>query len=157
MPIKAVQQMMLGKVLKSEEETLTVLETVRAAGYDGIELNGYMIRPTPLFVRALTAAAGMPAGKGGRYDWPGLTRSAGLAVVALHQDLGTIRKDPDAALRQVEALGTDKVVVTGMYRFDYTDEAALAGLCQALNRHGEQFRTQGWSSSTTTTMWSCAA
>lgn len=143
MPIKAVQQMMLGKVLKSEEEALTVLETVKAAGYDGIELNGYMIRPTPLFVRALTAAAGMPAGKGGRYDWPGLTRAAKLAVVALHQDLGTIQKDPDAVLKQAGGLGTDKVVVTGMYRFDYTDEAALAGLCRELNHCGAYFRQAG--------------
>ncbi len=143
MAIKAVQQMMLGKVLKSEREALAVLETIKFSGYDGIELNGYMIRPTGLFVRALTAAAGMPAGKGGRYNWPALTREADLAVVSLHQDLGTIQKDPDGVLRQAGDLGTDKVVVTGMYRFDYTDEAALRGLCRDLNRYGELFRAAG--------------
>ena len=48
---KAVQQLMLGKVIKSEEQTVHVLEQIAFAGYDGIELNGYMIRKTPVFVR----------------------------------------------------------------------------------------------------------
>ena len=64
MIVKAVQQIMLGKVTRTEKETFTTLETIKFAGYDGIELNGFMIRSTGILVRALTAAAGMPAGRG---------------------------------------------------------------------------------------------
>ena len=143
MIVKAVQQIMLGKVARTEKEAFTTLETIKFAGYDGIELNGFMIRPTGLFVRALTAAAGMPAGRGGRYDWAPLTREAGLQVVSLHEDLGTIKADPEAVARRARDLGTDKVVITGMYRFDYTSRAAVKGLCADLNEYGEQLRQAG--------------
>ena len=143
MIVKAVQQIMLGKVARTEKEAFTTLETIKFAGYDGIELNGFMIRPTGLFVRALTAAAGMPAGRGGRYDWASLTREAGLQVVSLHEDLGTIKADPEAVARRARDLGTDKVVITGMYRFDYTSRAAVKGLCADLNEYGEQLRPAG--------------
>jgi len=144
MAIKAVQQIMLGKVTRSEREALATLEAIKFAGYDGIELNGFMIRPTSLFVRALTAAAGMPAGKGGSYDWPALTRRAELAVVSLHEDLDSLKKDPEAVMETARKLGTDKVVITGMYRFDYTDRTALAGLCRDLNTCGRQLRRAGF-------------
>ena len=61
----AVQQIMLGTVCKTEEKALEALRAVKAAGYDGIELNGFMIRPTGFLVRTLTKFAGMPTGKGG--------------------------------------------------------------------------------------------
>ena len=143
MIVKAVQQIMLGKVARTEKEAFTTLETIKFAGYDGIELNGFMIRPTGLFVRALTAAAGMPAGRGGRYDWASLTREAGLQVVSLHEDLGTIKADPEAVARRARDLGTDKVVITGMYRFDYTSRAAVKGLCADLNEYGGRLRQAG--------------
>lgn len=51
--VKAVQQIMLGKITRTEKETFATLETIKFAGYDGIELNGFMIRPTGILVRAL--------------------------------------------------------------------------------------------------------
>lgn len=140
---KAVQQLMLGKVIKSEEQTAHILDVIKLAGYDGIELNGFMIRPTSLFVRALTAAAGMPAGRGGAFDWAALTKAAGLRVVALHEDLGTLQKDPEAAIQKAKELGTENIVITGMYRFDYTDVAALGTLCTDLNAMGERLKEAG--------------
>ena len=141
--VKAVQQIMLGKITRTEKETFATLETYKFAGYDGIELNGFMIRPTGILVRALTAAAGMPAGRGGAYDWAALTREAGLKVVSLHEDLGTLKADPEAVAQRAAELGTDKVVATGMYRFDYTDRTALAGLCADLNRCGARLHAAG--------------
>ena len=64
--VKAVQQIMLGKVTRTEKETFTTLETIKFAGYDGIELNGFMIRPTRIRVRALTAPPRGAAGGGPR-------------------------------------------------------------------------------------------
>lgn len=133
---KAVQQLMLGKVIKSEEQAAQVLEQIAFAGYDSIELNGYMIRKTSVFVRALTAAAGMPSGRGGTYDWAALTREAHLSVAGLHEDLETLKKMPEAVIQKAKELGTDRVVLTGMYRFDYADSTAVKQLCEDLNRHG---------------------
>ena len=42
---KAVQQIMLGTVTKNEKQTAETLRRIRAAGYDGIELNGFMVKP----------------------------------------------------------------------------------------------------------------
>ena len=79
---KAVQQIMLGTVTRNENETRQTLAAIREAGYDALELNGFMIRKTPMMVRMMTKAAGMPAGRGGSYDWPALLREAGLGAVA---------------------------------------------------------------------------
>lgn len=133
---KAVQQLMLGKLLKNEEQAINVLEQIAFAGYDGVELNGYMIRHTSLIVRALTAAAGMPAGRGGAFDWATLTRSAHLSVTALHEDLGSLKKNLEASVRTAKELGTNRIIITGLYRFDYTDPAAMQSLCNDLNRIG---------------------
>ena len=43
MPIKAVQQFMLGTVLSNEQQAKETLAAMKAAGYDGIELCGFMI------------------------------------------------------------------------------------------------------------------
>ena len=89
---KAIQQIMLGTVTKNEKQAAESLKRIKAAGYDGIELNGFMIKPTSFLVRMLTKAAGMPVGKGGDYDWNALVKEAGLAVTSIHEDLGTIKK-----------------------------------------------------------------
>ena len=44
MPTKAVQQFMLGTVLSNENEARQTLAAMKAAGYDGIELCGFMIQ-----------------------------------------------------------------------------------------------------------------
>ena len=45
MATKAVQQFMLGTVLGSEGEARQTLAAMKEAGYDGIELCGFMIHP----------------------------------------------------------------------------------------------------------------
>ena len=78
-----------------------------------------MVKPTSFLVRMLTKAAGMPVGKGGSYDWNALVKEAGLCVTSIHEDLGTIRREPETVAKEAEAFGTKYVVITGMYRFDY--------------------------------------
>ena len=68
MPVKAVQQIMLGTVTANEAQARDTLAAIRKAGYGGIELNGFMIRPTGLMVRMMTKMAGMLVGRGGRLD-----------------------------------------------------------------------------------------
>lgn len=143
MAVKAVQQIMLGTVTKNETQAMETLRAIKAAGYDGIELNGFMIRPTSFMVRMMTKMAGMPVGKGGNYDWKAMTLQAGLSVVSVHEDLGTIQREPDQVIEEAEKFGTDKVVITGMYRFDYSDKEAVLKLAKDLNAAGETLKKSG--------------
>ena len=138
-----VQQIMLGSVTSNEAQARQTLQKIKAAGYDGLELNSFMIHPTGLLVRALTKAAGMPAGKGGKLDWHALLRDAGLGVVSLHTDLGSLERDPAAVAAEAKSFGTDRVVITGMYRFDYSDEKAVRELAERLNKAGGAMRKEG--------------
>ena len=142
---KAVQQIMLGTVTGSEAAARATLQRIKAAGYDGLELNRFMIHPSSLMVRLMTRAAGMPTGKGGNLDWKKLLREADLSVVSLHIDLGSLEREADAVAAEARELGADKLVITGMYRFDYGDEKAVRELASRLNRAGEGLRKAGLS------------
>ena len=140
---KAVQQFMLGTVMNNEKQTRETLRAMKEAGYDGIELCGFMIHPMGMMVRLLTQAAGMPVGKGGNLDWQSLMNESGLQVVGLHLDLGTLERDVQAAAGEAKAFGTNYIVITGMYRFDYGSEAAVRELAQRLNKVGKALKEQG--------------
>lgn len=137
MPIKAVQQFMLGTVLNHEKQASDTLQKIKSAGYDGIELCSFMIHPTGLMVRMMTKAAGMPTGNGGKLDWHALIKASGLKVVSLHTDLGSAGRDAAALAAEVKSFGTEYAVITGMYRFAYGDETAVHDLAVRLNRAGE--------------------
>ncbi|MBR0199909.1 MAG: sugar phosphate isomerase/epimerase [Oscillospiraceae bacterium] len=139
----AVQQIMLGTVTGSESRARETLHRIKAAGYDGLELNRFMIHPSSLMVRLMTRAAGMPTGKGGNLDWHGLLQESGLEVVSLHADLGSLEREGEAVAEEARSFGTDKVVITGMYRFDYSDERTVRELAQRLNAAGEKLKQQG--------------
>ena len=134
----AVQQIMIGSLCKTEAGAAQTLAAIKAAGYDGIELNDFMCTPTPFVVRALTRAAGMPVGGGGKLDWPKLVREAGLDVVSLHTNLGGLKEHPEQTIELAHTFGTRTVVITGMYRFDYSDRAAVEELAQDLNACGKE-------------------
>ncbi len=140
---KAVQQFMLGTVLNNETQARETLAALKAAGYDGIELCGFMIHPMGFLVKLLTKAAGMPVGKGGNLDWHKLVQEAGLEVVSLHTDLGSLERDAKGMAREAKSFGTKYVVITGMYRFDYGDEAAVRDLAARLNKAGEALLQEG--------------
>ena len=141
--IKAVQQFMLGTVLDNEKQARETLRVIKEAGYDGIELCGFMIRPMSLAVRLLTRAAGMPVGKGGNLDWHALVNEFGLQVVSLHLDLGTLERDVKAAAEEAKSFGTKHIVITGMYRFDYGSESAVRELASRLNQAGKALKEHG--------------
>ena len=128
---------MLGTVTGSETAARATLKHIKAAGYDGLELNRFMIRPTSFLVRMMTRAAGMPTGKGGNLDWKALIEEAGLSVISLHTDLGSLEREADKVAEEAKAFHTDTVVITGMYRFDYGDEKTVRELAQRLNKAGE--------------------
>lgn len=140
---KAVQQFMLGSVLKNETSVRETLAAVKTAGFDGIELCGFMLHPMGLLIRTLTRAAGMPVGSGGNLDWEKLIKESGLEVVSLHQDLGSVERDAKAVAAEAKKYGTPTIVITGMYRFDYGSEEAVLDLCRRLNAAGKALKTEG--------------
>ena len=142
---KGVQQIMLGSVTGSEAAARATLQRIRAAGYDGLELNRFMIHPSSLLIRMMTRAAGMPTGRGGNLDWKALLQEAGLSVISLHADLGSLEREGDQVAAEAKNFGTDTVVITGMYRFDYGSETAVRELAERLNRSGERLKAQGLS------------
>ena len=136
---------MLGTVTGNVTEARHTLEKIKAAGYDGIELNRFMIHPTSLMVRLLTRAAGMPTGRGGSLPWQDLIGESGLSVLSLHTDLGSLEKEREAIMKEAKSFSTDTVVITGMYRFDYGNEEAVKNLARRLNEAGEALRREGLS------------
>ena len=142
---KAVQQIMLGTVTSNEAQARETLGRIKAAGYDGLELNRFMIHPSSLMVRLMTRAAGMPTGKGGNLDWHKLLKESGLEVMSLHTDLGSLEREPDAVIEEARSFGTDMVVITGMYRFDYSDETTARELAKRLNKAGKTLKKSGLS------------
>ena len=140
-----VQQIMLGTVTASESQARETLQRIKAAGYDGLELNRFMIHPSSLMVRLMTRAAGMPTGNGGKLDWHALMKESGLSVASLHADLGSLEREAEAVADEAKSYGADKVVITGMYRFNYSDEAAVRELAKRLNKAGETLKKSGLS------------
>ena len=138
-----VQQIMLGTVTGKEGVARETLRRIKAAGYDGLELNRFMIHPSSLMIRMMTRAAGMPTGKGGGLDWKKLMEEAGLSVISLHADLGSLEREADAVAVEAKSFGTDTVVITGMYRFDYGNEETVKDLARRLNQAGEGLKKAG--------------
>ena len=138
-----VQQIMLGTVTARETQARETLTRIKSAGYDGLELNRFMLHPSSFMVRMMTRAAGMPTGNGGRLDWHSLLKESGLTVASLHADLGSLEREPEAVIDEAKSYQTDRVVITGMYRFDYSDEKTVRGLAQRLNRAGEKLKDAG--------------
>lgn len=143
MPIKAVQQIMLGKVASNEKQAKETLASIKAAGYDGIELCGFMIHKTPMIVRLLTKMAGMPTGNGGKLDWHSLLDEAGLVVTSVHTDLGSIERDAHTVAEEVKSFGTKYAVITGMYRFDYSNAESVHALAKRLDAAGAALKSDG--------------
>jgi len=138
--IKAVQMIQLGTVMGSEKQALETMRLMKEAGYDGIELNGFMIRKMPMIVRVLTTLAGMPVGKTGKSDWKKLMAESNMKVVSIHEDLGSILREPDKIIEEAKSFHTKYIVITGMHQFDYSDRQAVLELTEKLNKAGKQLK-----------------
>jgi sugar phosphate isomerase/epimerase len=141
--LTGVQQIMIGSRCGSYESALRTLGAIKSAGYDGIELNEFMIKPTPFIVRLLTRFAGMPTGNSGKLDWKKLIKDSGLKVISLHSYLNSIEENPEAVAKEALGFGTDTVVITGMYRFDYGNIAEVKKLAGRLNEAGKALLPYG--------------
>lgn len=145
MPIKAIQQFQLRNELISHDKAQAALGQVYEAGFQGIELCGYLIDRLPWRIRMLTRLAGMPIGRSGTLDWVRLIAESGLQVVAIHDDLESILRDPRRIAVRARRFNTQTIVITGQRRFDYSDKAAVLNLAEKLNEAGRLLRDENLS------------
>lgn len=143
MVIKGIQQFQLRQELGSEEKAMRTLQAVKDAGYEGIELNGFMIQKMSLAVRMLCRLAGMPLGASGNLDWPKLVQEMGLKVISLHDHLDSILQDAEKVIQEAKKFNTEYLVITGMRKFDYSDEKEVYKLVEKLNTAGETVAQYG--------------
>jgi hypothetical protein len=115
MALKAIRQFQLRMVMTTEKKARETLHLVKDAGYEGIELNSFMIHKIPLAVCAISRLAGMLIGGSGRLDWKVLVVGSGLRIIGIHEDLGRILRDTDGVVAEATAFGTEYIVVTGVY------------------------------------------
>ena len=139
----AVQQIMIGTKCGNEQTARETLKSIKNAGIDAIELNDFMIHKTGITVKLMTKFAGMPVGNGGKLDWPSLIEESGLSVISLHTYLNSIEEDPKMVADEAKCFGTDTVVLTAMYNFDYSDEANVKELAHRLNEAGKALSEHG--------------
>ena len=143
MAVKAIQLIQIGTAMGSEEKARETIRLMKEAGYDGIELNGFMMKKMPPIVRVLTTLAGMPIGKTAKLDWKKLIADTGLKVVSIHEDLGSILRNPQEIMEEAKTFSTKYIVITGMHRFDYSNMAAVLELAQKLNKAGKILKEGG--------------
>lgn len=143
MPVRAVQQFQLRTVMGTEKKAAETMRLMKAAGYNGIELNGFMIKKMPMIVQVLTRMAGMPMGKSGNLDWKKLIAQSGLEVVSIHEDLGSILRAPEEIIEETKTFHTKYIVITGMHQFDYSDKNAVLDLTEKLNKAGKRLKEGG--------------
>jgi len=122
-----VQQIMIGKKCGSYKKAEAALKAIKDAGYDGIELNDFMIHRTSVFVKLLTGFSGMPVGNGGKLNWPLLIENSGLKVISLHTNLNRIEANAEEVANEAKCFNCKKVVITGVekdgYILNYCKEA----------------------------------
>ncbi|BCN29181.1 sugar phosphate isomerase/epimerase family protein [Anaeromicropila herbilytica] len=139
----AVQQIMIGSMCNNYDNALQTLLDIKNAGYEAIELNDFMIHKSSIMIKLMTKFSGMPIGNGGKLNWPKLIKESGLKVISLHSDLGSIENDAKAIADEAKKFGTDTVVITGMYRFDYSSLKDVEKLAKRLNKAGKALSEQG--------------
>ncbi|MCR4698617.1 MAG: sugar phosphate isomerase/epimerase [Bacilli bacterium] len=135
-----VQQLQLGKILNKESKARTALKVMKEAGFNSIELNGFMIRKSPFIVRLLTSAYGMPIKKSFRFDWKKMLKDYDLHVISIHEDLDTLETNLDMVIQECKDFDCHYVVVTGMYNYDYSSFKAVKELATRLNEVGRRLK-----------------
>ncbi len=138
-----VQQVQFRSILKKEETADAALKAMKESGYDGIEINRFMIHTLPWHIRLLTKAAGMEMGSGGKLDWHHLIEKYNLEVLSLHCDLGTLEKNTEEVVEEARSFHTNTIVLTGMYHYDYSDAGAVTDLINRLNAIGRKLKNAG--------------
>lgn len=143
MVIKGIQQFQLREEFGSEEKARQTLQAVKDAGFEGIELNTFMIHKMSFAVRMLCRLAGMSLGASGNINWPTFVKEMDLKVISLHDHLDSILNQSEQVIQQAKAFETEYIVITGMRKFDFSNQTAVHELVEKLNSAGEKLAAGG--------------
>lgn len=138
-----VQQFQLRNEFKNQKMALKTFDAIKADGLDGIELDAFLLMRLPLYIRLFARAFGMNIGTSRGVKWHENIAQSGLQVFALHEDLGSIKKDPKAVAELARSYHTSNVVITGLFHYDYSSREDVEGLCQDLNAAGAALKKEG--------------
>ncbi|MFC4304335.1 sugar phosphate isomerase/epimerase family protein [Cohnella boryungensis] len=140
---KAVQQFQIRSVVGTEQQAIDALKAVKEAGYDGIELCGFLVRPLPQAAIAIAKAAGFELESSADLDWKTMIKQSGLEVVGLHEDLDMIFALTANVVADAKAYGTENIIVSGLRSFDFSDKQAVVDLAERLNQAGKMLVKEG--------------
>lgn len=143
MVIKGIQQFQLREEFGSEEKARQTLQAAKDAGFEGIELNTFMIHKMSFAVRMLCRLAGMPLGASGNINWPTFLKEMDLKVISLHDHLDSVLNQSEQVIQQAKAFETEYIVITGMRKFDFSNQTAVHELVKKLNSAGEKLAAGG--------------
>ncbi|MCI2069552.1 MAG: sugar phosphate isomerase/epimerase [Bacilli bacterium] len=136
MALKGVQQFQLRNEFKNPQMALATLKEVKEAGFDGIELDAFLINRLPLSIRLMAKAAGMTIGSSKKINWVSLIKESGLKVIALHEDLNSVLNKPDEIKKLADSFATKFIVITGVRNLDYSSKIEVEKLISDLNNAG---------------------
>lgn len=143
MYLTGIQQFQLRNELNSKEQAEKTLRNIKNMGFEGIEINGFMVRKIGWKVRLLTCMAGMAIGNSGLLDWKSLLKEADLKTIAFHDYLDHILGTPEEVASEVKSFNTNKVVITGLRKYDYSNREEVIKLADKLNTAGELMQQHG--------------
>ena len=138
-----IQQLQLGKLCAKQKNVSRALFDLKEAGFELIELNGFMIRKTPWIARTLLKLSGMDIKRSQKLPWKEMIEQAKIKVISIHEDLDSLEKDFAKVEEELSLYNPKYIVVTGMYRFAYDDEGELGNLIVRLNRVGRRLKEAG--------------
>ncbi len=116
---------------------------MKAAGYDGIELCGFMIHPIGFMVKLLTKA-GMPVGKGGNLDWHKLWSGSGPSGrQSAHRSWAVWNGMPTQWPTKPKASAQSMWSSPGCIALITAMKPLCTSLPQRLNKAGETLKAEG--------------
>lgn len=118
-----VQLYMVRDCIGSEEQIVSTLKSIKEAGYDAIELCGFLMDP--------------------KYDWLKLVQESGLEVCASHEIFEEMIEDSDKFIKKAKDFKTDYMVCAGTLKTDAESLASVKDMIAKLNELGKKFKDGG--------------
>lgn len=119
----AVQLYMVRDCIASEAEIQSTLASIKEAGYDAIELCGFLMDA--------------------KWDWVRLVKESGLEVCSSHEIFEEMVEEPEKFIQKAKDFNTKYMVCAGTMKTDAESLASVNSLIAKLNELGKKFRDAG--------------
>ena len=113
-----VQQFMFREAFPTLTDARATLRGIREAGYDSIEMCGFLMAPNA---------------EKAEYPWPELLAEAGLTVCGLHESVEDLMANTDKLIDRAHCLGAKRMVACATTATDFSVKADVDRLIDSLN------------------------